>query len=116
MARRSRSAILCGYRLMWLMVMFDLPVDTEEERKLANGFRKLLLDFGFERCQYSVYLRFCESRQQVETWIRRVGTRVPKGGKVYCLTFTDKQYEGLVRFENRMRLPPPENPTQFRLF
>lgn len=101
---------------MWLMVMFDLPVETEEERKQANRFRKKLLDFGFERCQYSIYLRFCESRQQVETWIRRVGPRIPPGGKVYCLAFTDKQYEGLVRFENRKRLSAPENPTQFKLF
>jgi CRISPR-associated protein Cas2 len=37
---------LCGYRLMWLMVMFDLPVETEDERKVANGFRHTLLRLG----------------------------------------------------------------------
>ncbi len=107
---------LCGYRLMWLMVMFDLPVETDEERKVANGFRHTLLRLGFERCQYSVYLRFCESRQQVQTWTRRVSGSIPEGGRVYCLAFTDKQYEGLVRFENQKRLPPPKNPGQFHLF
>lgn len=101
---------------MWLMVMFDLPVDTEEARRGANGFRLQLLDFGFERCQFSVYLRFCESRRQVDSWVRRVSTTVPSGGRVYCLAFTDKQYEGLVRFENRLRLKPRKNPGQFQLF
>jgi len=108
--------VLCGYRLMWLMVMFDLPVDTEEERKVANGFRHTLLRFGFERCQYSIYLRFCEGRPQVTTWTRRVSGNIPQGGRVYCLAFTDKQYEGLIRFENRKRLPAPKNPGQFHLF
>lgn len=107
---------LCAYRLMWLMVMFDLPVDTEENRKAANDFRHDLLDFGFERCQYSVYLRYCEGREQANTWTRRVQAVLPSGGRVYCLHFTDKQYEGIVRFERRIRKKLQKNPGQFQLF
>ena len=33
-------AILTGYRLMWMMVMFDLPVGTKAERRAATEFRK----------------------------------------------------------------------------
>lgn len=101
---------------MWMLVMFDLPVDTEENRKAANDFRHDLLDFGFERCQYSVYLRFCEGREQADTWTRRVRAVLPPGGKVYCLYFTDKQYEGIVRFERRKRRKPMKNPDQYQLF
>jgi len=43
--------MLSGYRLMWVAVMFDLPVVAKEERKAATDFRKLLLDLGFESCQ-----------------------------------------------------------------
>ena len=107
---------LCGYRLMWLMVMFDLPVDTPENRRAANDFRHQLLDFGFERCQFSVYVRFCEGREQLETWIGRVRTDLPHGGKVYCLNFTDKQYGGIVRFENRKSLFVAEKPAQYVMF
>lgn len=107
---------LCAYQLMWLLVMFDLPVDSSENRKLASDFRKRLLDFGFERCQFSIYLRFCEGKEQADTWVRRIQRVLPPGGKVYCLFFTDKQYEGIVRFESRIRLKPMENPTQFELF
>ena len=28
------------YRIMWLLVFFDLPTDTKRERKAAANFRK----------------------------------------------------------------------------
>lgn len=31
---------------MWMMVMFDLPVTTDAERKAATAFRGALLDDG----------------------------------------------------------------------
>lgn len=107
---------LSGYRLMWVLVMFDLPVDTPEAVKAANDFRFKLLDLGFERCQYSVYLRFVEGREQASTMTRRVQAVLPTGGKVYVLYFTDKQYAGIIRFENRKRRNPVKNPDQFELF
>ena len=39
--------MLTGYRLMWTMVIFDLPVGTKGERKAATKFRNFLLDQGF---------------------------------------------------------------------
>ncbi len=107
---------LSAYRLMWVLVMFDLPVDTPAERKAATDFRNDLLDLGFERCQYSVYLRFVEGREQATTTTRRVESVLPAGGRVYVLYFTDKQYTGIVRFENRKRRKPPANPEQYALF
>lgn len=101
---------------MWLLVMFDLPVMEATERKAANDFRHDLLDMGFERCQFSVYLRFCEGREQADTWVRRVKSQLPEGGKVYCLVFTDRQYREIVRFEGRKPLPSLEKIGQFQLF
>ena len=107
---------LCSYRLMWLLVMFDLPVVEPAERKAANDFRHDLLDMGFERCQFSVYLRFCEGREQADTWIRRVQKALPIDGKVYCLIFTDRQYGEIIRFERRKIRAGPPKPAQFVLF
>ena len=39
--------MLSGYRLMWVVVMFDLPVVEKAERKAATEFRNGLLDAGF---------------------------------------------------------------------
>lgn len=115
-AATTRQHALSAYRLMWVLVMFDLPVDTPEQRKAATDFRNDLLDLGFERCQYSVYLRFVEGREQATTTTRRVETVLPQGGKVYVLYFTDKQYAGIIRFDNRRRQKPPKNPGQYELF
>lgn len=107
---------LSGFRLMWLLVMFDLPVETKAERHQANKFRHDLMQLGFERCQFSVYLRFCEGREQVETSMRKVEKVLPEGGKVYCLAFTDRQYESIVRFDRRKRLSAQKSPDQYLLF
>lgn len=74
--------MLSGYRLMWMLVMFDLPVVEKAERKAATDFRKSLLDHGFEMTQFSVYLRYCTSQAQLDTYSKRVEEALPEGGKV----------------------------------
>lgn len=108
--------MLSGYRLMWMMVMFDLPVVEKAERKAATDFRKALLDQGFEMTQFSVYMRFCTSQAQVDTYAKRVEDVLPEGGKVNILTFTDKQYERIVSFVGKAKQPANKTPDQFDLF
>ncbi|MGC6426759.1 MAG: CRISPR-associated endonuclease Cas2 [Akkermansiaceae bacterium] len=45
------------FKMGWLMVAFDLPTKTKDERKRYTHFRKCLLDDGFLMMQYSVYIR-----------------------------------------------------------
>lgn len=107
---------LSGYRMMWMMVLFDLPVGTRPERKRATGFRTFLLDQGFEMVQFSVYARFCTGKEATEAQTRAIEKRVPKAGKVSILFFTDKQYENTVSFTGRERQPGPAKPEQLLLF
>lgn len=107
--------MLSGYRLMWILAMFDLPVGTKKERKAATAFRNYLLDEGFEMAQFSVYMRWCSGREQVEAIIRRIEANMPRTGKVGLLAFTDKQYESIVTFDGRRR-QETENPQQYVLF
>jgi CRISPR-associated protein Cas2 len=108
--------MLSAYRLMWMMVMFDLPVTTKPERKAATDFRNTLLDLSFEMSQFSVYLRFCTSATQVETLCKRVEAALPDGGKVNILQFTDKQYERIISFYGHVKQPAGKAPDQFNLF
>ena len=108
--------MLSGYRLMWMVVMFDLPVVEKAERKAATVFRKSLLDQGFEMAQFSVYMRFCTSQAQADTHGRRVEEALPEGGKVNVLTFTDKQYERIVTYLGKAKQPANKTPDQFDLF
>jgi CRISPR-associated protein Cas2 len=107
---------LSGYRLMWMAVMFDLPVVTRDERKAATDFRLRLLDFGFEMAQFSVYMRFCVSSHQAETLAERVASELPKAGKVNIIFFTDKQYERILSFHGRSPQAGKKPPPQFELF
>ena len=49
------------YRIMWVLVFFDLPTETKRERKLYADFRKKLLQDGFTMFQFSIYVRHCPS-------------------------------------------------------
>ncbi|KAF4530358.1 hypothetical protein B566_EDAN018497 [Ephemera danica] len=80
--------MLSGYRLMWILVMFDLPVTEKTERKAATDFRNTLLDMGFEMSQFSVYMRFCTSQSQIDTYCSRVEKNLPAGGKSGEALFT----------------------------
>jgi CRISPR-associated protein Cas2 len=108
--------MLTGYRIMWMVVMFDLPVVEKAERKAATEFRNSLLDMGFEMSQFSVYMRFCTSQTQLDTYCKRVEEELPNGGKVNILQFTDKQYERIVTFRGKAKQPPNKSPDQFDLF
>lgn len=108
--------MLTGYRLMWVTVMFDLPVVEKAERKAAAAFRKALLDLGFEMAQFSVYMRFCTSQGQIDTYCRKVEEALPEGGRVNILTFTDKQYERIVSYVGKAKQPEKKSPDQYNLF
>lgn len=107
---------LSGYRLMWVMTLFDLPVVTKPERKRATAFRNFLLDQGFEMVQFSVYARFASGRERAESITRKIGAAVPTDGKVDILYFTDKQYEQIVSYRGKSQGPRPIRPDQLALF
>lgn len=107
---------LSGYRIMWLMVLFDLPVTDTEKRRAYSRFRNALLDHGFEQAQYSVYLRHTSGKEAVSALLKELERVVPEGGKVDILQFTDKQYENIVSFRGKADKSNPKNPEQFLLF
>ena len=92
-----------GYRFMWMLVMFDLPVLTKRQRKRATKFRTDLLDLGFEMAQLSVYMKFCGGRDAADALAARVERRVPVQGRVSVLVFTDKQYGRMRVFSSGSR-------------
>lgn len=99
---------LSGYRIMWMLVMFDLPVGNPKERKAAELFRKHLLNLGFEMAQFSIYYRVMGSKEVAVRYLRQIEEKVPTDGSVNILTVTDKQYENMVCFTGRQKSKPPE--------
>ena len=114
--RRESGPALSGYRIVWLIVLFDLPVTTKPQRSAANRFRHDLLDEGFEMSQYSVYLRHCACKEQADALASRIELAMPKEGKVHMIQITDRQYENIRTFRVRKREPNPRNPDQLVMF
>lgn len=108
--------LISGYRFMWIVAMFDLPVDTKKARRAYAQFRKLLLKDGFTKMQFSVYIRHCASEENMDVHARRVEAGLPDDGEVRLLSITDKQFERMRVFWGKIRKPPEPPPRQLELF
>lgn len=101
---------------MWVLTMFDLPVGTKLQRRNYALFRKSLLKGGFLKMQFSVYARFCFSRENSEVHVRRIQKHLPPDGEVRILVVTDKQLERMLIFWGKRRRPTERTPSQLLLF
>lgn len=115
MSRQAQSHF-SGYKFMWVMVLFDLPTTTPQERREYTQFRSFLLDNGFEMAQYSVYVKHTNGKDAVQAITRKVEAAMPPEGKVDILQFTDKQYENIVCLRGRRSGESPKNPQQLVMF
>jgi CRISPR-associated protein Cas2 len=90
-------------RFMRLLVFFDLPVKSKNERKIYTQFRKSLIADGFFMVQYSVYCRICNGYDSVVAHEKIVEKVIPAKGSVRTLAVTEKQYEGMKILVGRKR-------------
>lgn len=104
------------YRSMWVLVFFDLPTETKKERKAASKFRKDLLDDGFAMFQFSIYMRFCASRENAEVHMKRVKKQLPELGKVGVLQITDRQFGMMELFYSQKEVGNQKPSQQLELF
>ena len=106
--------MLSGYRLMWLIVLFDLPVTTKKDRKIASKFRQTLVNIGYEMVQFSVYMKFAYSKEQSETIISQLTQHTPAVGNVKIIRITDKQFSQILHLGDHT--PRQNQHTQLALF
>lgn len=82
-----------SYRYMRVMVFFDLPVVTGEDRKRYRQFRKFLLKNGFIMMQESVYSKLALNPTVSNAICENVRKNKPEKGLVEMLTITEKQFQ-----------------------
>lgn len=107
---------LNAYRIMWVLVFFDLPTETKKERKIYARFRKDILADGFNMFQFSIYLRHCASRENADVHIQRVKKILPEKGHVGIMSITDKQFGMMEIFRGKSIEDTPEMVQQLELF
>lgn len=104
------------YRILWILVFFDLPTETKKEKKAYAQFRQGLLKDGFAMFQFSIYLRHCSSRENADVHIKRVKSFLPEKGDIGILVITDKQFGMIELFQARKIKERPNVPQQLELF
>ncbi len=101
---------------MWVLVFYDLPTETKAMQKEARLFRKHLEEDGFVLFQFSIYIRYCASRENANVHIKRVRDNLPKYGKVAIMHITDKQFGDIEFFYSKQEEEPPPIYVQLELF
>lgn len=104
------------YRVMWLLVLFDLPTATKRDVLEYTLFRKRLLQNGFTMFQFSIYIRHCASMENAEVHRKRVKAVLPKYGKVCIICITDKQFGNIELFFGTKPQAPNSPGQQLELF
>jgi len=104
------------YRVMWVLVFFDLPTETKKDKKAYALFRKNLQRDGFTMFQFSIYVRHCASMENAQVHIKRVKSFLPEYGNVGVMCITDKQFGAIELFYGKKSKPPNAPGQQLELF
>lgn len=80
---------------MRMLVFFDLPTETAEDRRNYRKFRNGLIKNGFIMMQESVYCKLLMN-STADQYVREVVRKIkPPKGLVQLLTVTEKQFAGI---------------------
>ena len=101
---------------MWILVFFDLPTETKKDRQQATKFRTTLLKDGFGMFQFSIYTRYCASKENAQVHIQRVKKNLPPQGKVGILHITEKQFGMMELFFGKKKVENEKPSQQLELF
>ena len=82
-----------SYRFMRILVLFDLPVISSDDRRAYRHFRKAMLKKGFIMLQESVYCRMVLNKTMAEQVLDSIKRERPEKGLVMSLMITEKQFE-----------------------
>lgn len=106
-----------GWRVMWVIAVYDCPMIEREERRDYTLFRKSLLQENFFQLQNSLYVRHFPTMTVAEATIQRIRVGIPAGAQVAFFLVTDKQY-AMTRefFGSKPTRKKPNQPEQVELF
>lgn len=83
---------MSGFRFMRMLVFFDLPTITMEDKRNYRQFRKILIKNGFVMLQESVYCKMMTSPSMENSCKKLIYANRPPQGLVQLLSVTEKQF------------------------
>ena len=90
----AASAIRCmsNDRFLRMLVFFDLPTETKQDRREYARFRKFLIKNGFLMMQESVYCKLLLHATAQQLLLAQLHKNKPPAGLVQILTVTERQF------------------------
>ncbi|KLL04915.1 MAG: CRISPR-associated protein Cas2 [Mycoplasmataceae bacterium RV_VA103A] len=83
------------YRQMRIIVLYDLPTLTKENRKSFRYFHKYLLTNGYYMLQFSVYVKLCHTFDYAQESAQKLEKNSPTTGNVRYFLITEKQFRSM---------------------
>lgn len=80
---------------MRVVVFFDLPTESADERRDYRRFRQMLLKNGFVMMQESVYSKIALNSTAAEVIKETVRKNKASKGLIQMLVVTEKQFESM---------------------
>lgn len=81
---------------MRVLLIYDLPMIEDEDRKIYQRFHTKILTLGFYMLQYSVYTKVIQNDQSYKQLLAKVNRILPQKGNIAIIKVTEKQYEDMI--------------------
>ena len=84
------------YKQMRVILIYDLPVVEEQDRRIYTRFHKNLIALGFYMLQFSVYTKVIQNDSSFKQLSNKLNKIIPNKGSIIILKITEKQYQDMV--------------------
>ena len=84
------------YKQMRVILIYDLPVVEEQDRRVYTKFHKNLISLGFYMLQFSVYTKVIQNDSSFKQLSNKLDRIIPNKGNIIILKITEKQYQDMI--------------------
>lgn len=84
------------YKQMRVLLIYDLPMEEEKDRKIYNRFHRNITTLGFYMLQFSVYTKVLQNETAFKQQYVKLGKIIPTKGNIIILKITEKQYQDMI--------------------
>lgn len=83
------------YKQMRLILIYDLPIQEDEDRRIYQRFNKNIKRLGFNMLQFSVYTKVLQNDTSYNQNVIRLNKIIPKKGNIIIFKLTEKQFQNM---------------------
>lgn len=83
------------YKQMRIILLYDLPMKEDDDRKIYSKFHKNLENLGFYMLQYSIYVKVVPNEVSYKQVMGKMNDIVPTKGNVIIFRMTEKQFQDM---------------------